>query len=165
MHPTPKLYALGTCLLAGTMAASAAVPSWFEAHTTGATALTLRGSAEFGSVTVGGGAGPFVLTLGAQSPAGAVVFTRPGGGRLGPGTYRVTEDSAGAVHALVVTGSPTRPTGAFRARGGTLTITRSRRDVIAGRFQMEAVGFEAADPADEDRMLSVRGSFIATPTE
>jgi hypothetical protein len=155
--------ALGLYLLTGLLAAYTAGPAWFVAHTAGAQALTLRGTAEFGPVVGAGGTGPFVLTLGAESPTGAVVFTRADGTRPGPGVYPVSEGAAAGVRALVVTGPPTRPTGAFRARAGTLTITRSSGDVIEGRFELETVGFEAADPGNEDRGLVVRGAFNAHP--
>jgi len=164
MNTTPTLYALGTCLLAATMAAGATVPSWFEAHTSGAKVVALHGAAEFGTVAAGDESGPFVLTLGADSPDGAVLFTRRNGIRPEPGVYRLAADSADVIQALVVMGPPTRPTGAFRARSGTLTITRSRGDFIAGRFAIDAVGYEAADPADEDRALRVSGRFTATPS-
>jgi hypothetical protein len=95
---------------------------------------------------------------------GAVVFTRSNGGRLDRGVYRVGEDRSGEIQALVVTGSPTRPTGAFRARRGTLTITRSRGDSIEGRFEIDAVGFDAADQGDETRGLRVDGAFAASPS-
>lgn len=163
MNPTTGLYALGTCLLAATMAVSPAAPSWFEAHTTGTKELTLRGTAEYGAVVNDDGTGVFVVTLGAESPTGAVVFTRWSDTRIEPGVYQLG-DSADAIQALVVTGPPTRPTGAFRARSGRLTITPSLGDVVAGHFEIDARGYEAADPADEDRPLSVRGMFTASPS-
>ncbi len=58
----------------------------------------------------------------------------------------------------------TRPTGVFRAERGSLVITRSGRQGISARFQMAAVGFTAAEPEQEDRRLSVRGAFTATPS-
>jgi hypothetical protein len=67
------------------------------------------------------------------------------------------------VQALVVTGSPTNPTGAFHARSGVLTVTRSQADLIEGRFDIDAVGFEASNPADEGKELVVRGAFTASP--
>ncbi len=164
MTATPTLYALGTCLLAATMAAGTATPSWFEARATGAKTLTLSGSAEFGPVADPDGAGRLVLTLGAESPTGAVLFTRPAVTRPEPGIYQLAADAPGAIKALVVTGSPTRPTGAFFARAGTLTITESRADLITGRFEIDAVGYEATGPAGEDRPLRVRGTFTATPS-
>jgi len=35
--------------------------------------------------------------------------------------------------------------------------------VIAGRFEVEAEGFEAADPTVENRTLVVQGAFNARP--
>lgn len=164
MRAKPMFHALCTCLVAATMAAGHADSSWFEAHTTGAKVLTLSGSAEFGRAGGDAESGAFVLTLGARSSMGAVVFTRSNGSRLDRGVYRVGEDRSGEIQALVVTGSPTRPTGAFRARRGTLTITRSRGDSIEGRFEIDAVGFDAADQGDETRELRVDGAFAASPS-
>jgi len=164
MNAKPMLLTLGLYLLAMTLAASAPRGSWFEAQTTGAKSLTLRGAAEYGAGALDAGHTPLVLTLGADSPDGAVIFTRPDGGALQPGVYRLDADAVGGVQALVVTGSPTRPTGAFHARSGTLTITGSRSGVVQGRFLIDAVGFEAADPGDESRELVVRGVFTASPS-
>ena len=163
MRATTTLYASGICLLAAAMAAGTRNHSWFEARTSGAATLTLNGPAEFGSVVEPDAAGRFVLTLGAESPTGAVLFTRPALSRPEPGVYQLASDAPGAVRALVVTGPPTRPTGAFSARGGTLTITASRDDFIAGHFDIDAAGYEAADPEDEGKTLRVRGTFTAAP--
>jgi hypothetical protein len=143
-------------------AAGAPHSSSFEARTSGAKVLELQGSAEFGFVQGDVGPGAFVLTLGAESPTGAVVFTWPSGPRPEPGVYAVTDDVAG-VRALVLTGPPTAPTGAFRAHGGALTITRSRGGVLEGTFDINTAGFEAATPMDEERPLVVRGEFTARP--
>lgn len=163
MNAKPMLLTLGLYLLALTLAASAPRASRFEARTSGAKTLTLRGTAEFGAGAPDGAHTPFVLALGADSPDGAVIFTRQDGGRLGPGVYALDAGEAAGVQALVITGSPTRPTGAFHARTGTLTITGSRTDFIEGRFDIDALGFEAAAPGDETRELVVRGAFTASP--
>jgi hypothetical protein len=164
MQAKPTIYALGTCLVAVTVAAGTASPSRFEAHTTGAKELTLSGSAEFGSVRGTEGSGPFVLTLGAQSPTGAVLFTRADDIQPRPGVYQLSTDPSEGIQALVVTGPPERPTGVFRARNGQLTITRSSGDRIEGRFELDADGFDAADPSNEARELVVHGRFAASPT-
>lgn len=62
-----------------------------------------------------------------------------------------------------MTGPATRPTGAFRARAGKLTIARSSGDLIEGYFDIDAAGFEAADPARENRELRLRCAFTAEP--
>ena len=163
MNAKPTLLTLGLYLLATTLAASAPRASWFEARTTGARTITMRGAAEFGSGATEAGPAPFVISLGAESSAGAVIFTRVDGGRLEPGVYPLQVAGQGSVQALVVTGSPVRPTGAFHARTGTLTITSSQHDLIEGRFDIEAVGFETSDPGDEGKQLVVRGVFTASP--
>lgn len=156
----PHTIIIGTCLLTLTLAAR--MPdSRFEAHATGARTLTLRGAAEFGPVRGTEGQGPFVITLGATSSTGAVLFTLHDGSRPKPGVYPVSDDPSKGVQALVVTGSPARSTGAYRARGGTLTVTRSDSSHLEGRFTIDAVGFEAASPDNEEQELTVFGKFNA----
>jgi hypothetical protein len=160
MQAKPMHYVLGTCLVAVMAATGGSRSSSFEARTSGAQVLELRGSAEFGEVEQAGGSGAFVLTLGAESPSGAVVFTWPTGTRPEPGVYPISEDTAG-LRGLVLTGPVNSPTGAYRAQGGTLTVTRSREGLLQGRFDVNARGFEAATPMDEERPLEVRGQFTA----
>jgi hypothetical protein len=137
--------------------------SRYEPRTTGARTITMSGTAEFGDGASDAPRAPFVISLGAQSSAGAVIFTRPAGGRLETGVYPLEVDGPRSMQALVVTGSPTHPTGAFHARTGVLTITRSQGDLVEGRFDIDAVGFEASDPGDEGKELVVRGVFTASP--
>jgi hypothetical protein len=163
MNAKPTLLTLGLYLLTMTLAASAPKASWFEARTTGARTITMSGTAEFGDGASDAPRARFVISLGAQSSAGAVIFTRPAGGRLETGVYPLEVDGPRSMQALVVTGSPTHPTGAFHARTGVLTITRSQGDLVEGRFDIDAVGFEASDPGDEGKELVVRGVFTASP--
>jgi hypothetical protein len=164
MSAKPMFYPLGICLLAVTIAAAAGSRSRFEAHTSGAKELTLAGPAEFGSVRGTNRSGPFVLALGAHSPAGAVLFTRVDDVQPRPGVYPLSPDPEKGIQALVVTGSPERPTGVYRARGGNLTITRSSSYLIEGRFDLAAVGFDATDASNETRELVVHGTFRASPS-
>jgi hypothetical protein len=158
--------AVGLSLLSGLLAAAESTgPSWFVAHTSGTEALTLGGSAEFGAVAEAGRAGPFVLTLGAQAPGGAVIFTWVDGRRPEPGVYPLNPRDSAGVRALVVTGPPTRSTGAYRATGGTLVITRSTDRAVQGRFSLGTAGFSASNPAAEDQPLTVEGRFNARPTK
>jgi hypothetical protein len=138
--------------------------STYEAWLSGAMALELRGAnAEFG--TAPGSPRPFVITLGATSERGAVVLTRWDGRAPAPGTYTITaEPTPGGIQALIVTGPPTRPTGVFRAESGSLVVTRSNGRGMSAHFQMQAVGFTAEAPEQEDREVSVRGAFTATPS-
>ena len=161
MKRITALHGLGICLLAGTIAAATIVPSHFEARTSGARLVVLNGPAEFGNVPTQWEKGSFVLTLGARSESGAVVFTRQNGTRPSPGVYQVG-GASDEISALVVIGSPSHPVGAYRAQAGTLTIRRSSDNYIAGEFALETRGYEVSDPASEDRPLTVKGSFSAT---
>jgi len=160
MNVKATMYTLAACLVVVSAAGMTTSRSWFEAYTSGARTMALRGTASYG--TVGGdGAGAFVLTLGAAAPEGAVLFTRADGRPLTPGVYALREDPARGVQALVITGSATRPTGAYRARSGILTISGTRGDLLDGYFSIDAVGFAADAPADEGQELQVRGAFTA----
>jgi hypothetical protein len=134
-----------------------------EVH--GALTATPRGEAEFGTVApMDGRPGSFSLSLGARSDDGAVLFSRASGARLSIGTYAISarDDGADDVRALVVTGSPTRPTGVFQARRGELVITSVSDSTIRGFFRLEATGFLADEPAREDRTVTAAGTFAAT---
>jgi hypothetical protein len=166
MHAKLIAPALGLCLVTGLLAAAGTTSrSWFVAHTSGAEALTLSGSAEFGAVPQAGSAGPFVLTMGARAATGAVIFTWSNGRRPESGVYALSQGDSAGVRALVVTGPPTRSTGAYRAQAGTVVVTRSTDRMVQGRFSLKTVGFSAADPAAENLALTVDGIFNARPTE
>ena len=161
MNAKATMYTLATGLVVVSAAAMTSSRSWFEAYTSGARTVALRGKASYGSVGAGG-SDIFVVTLGANAPEGAVLFTRADGRALTPGSYPLDEDPARGVQALVITGPATRPTGAYRARSGTLTIGGIRGDVLDGYFNIEAVGFGADSPANEGQELEVRGAFSAS---
>ncbi|HEU5153175.1 MAG TPA: hypothetical protein VFU03_00435 [Gemmatimonadales bacterium] len=139
----------------------------FTAEITGEVQTILSGNAVFGPVRGPSNIpGSFSLTLGAYSDNGAVVFSRVASGQPKPGTYRVTAFTGGAekedeLHALISLGSASNPLGAFRGMSGTVTITQSSPDRIVGRYDLHAVGFMAADMNDEEREITVRGSFAA----
>ena len=142
----------------------ASMRSSFEARVTGDVIEAPRGQARFGMIRGGGGLAPgFSLSLGAGDTGGAVLFSRQGA-PLGVGTYRIAEANVGedAVQALVLTGPPERPTGSFRARRGTLTITLASDNLMAGHFELDGEGFLATNPRDESRRVSVSGEFTAT---
>jgi hypothetical protein len=148
----------------GFSAERAEAASLFEATISGAAATVARGAAEFGEVGLDRERS-FSLTMGAYAEQGAIVLARNGGGRPGVGIYRVTPSvtRAGEFHGLVVTGSPSHPAGVFRVERGTMSVTASSAERISGTFEFQATGFLAADPAREDRRVTVSGSFTATP--
>ena len=161
MNAKATMYTLATCLVVVLAAAMTSSRSWFEAYTSGARTVALRGKASYGTVGENG-SGAFVVTLGANAREGAVLFTRADGRALTPGIYPLADDPERGVQALVITGPATRPTGAYRARRGTLTIGGMRGDVLDGYFTIEAVGFAADSPANEGQELEVRGAFSAS---
>jgi hypothetical protein len=136
----------------------------FAASISGDIHTTLRGDAKYGVVN-GKGDAPtvFTLSLGANGRDGSVLFTRTNGVRIVPGTYAVTgrDDGTDEVRALVMTGSAEHPNGVFRADSGTLVVTSTGDNVIRGSFRVDATGFLAADPANEDRQIRASGGFTA----
>jgi hypothetical protein len=142
-----------------------AVRSAFHAEIAGDVNTLASGEAHFG-MSGGGSDAPavFTISLGASRGQGAVLFTRVSGERLTPGRYRVSDDDAdrSAIRGLVVTGSPTKPTGVFQARSGTLVIASASEREMRGTFRIEAEGFLAADPENEHRPIRAAGGFTAT---
>jgi hypothetical protein len=138
--------------------------SSFLAELHGDLHATPRGTARFGAIEGRAGGTMFTLSLGTDGAEGAVLFTRTNGGRLTPGTYAISahDDGSDGLRALVMTGSATRPTGVFRGQSGYLIITSATDDVIRGRFQVDARGFLATNPADETRPMKATGMFTAT---
>ena len=139
--------------------------SSFRAEVRGDVTNTASGEAEFGAVqNPDRSSGAFVVSLGAYSQQGAILFTRRSGTPLEVGRYRISQQAnePDEILALVMTGSPTRPTGVFRGQSGWLIITAASDHFLTGRFQIDAIGFLAADPEREDRQVTVTGSLSAT---
>jgi hypothetical protein len=138
--------------------------SSFSGSVTGGLRAEMHGDAKFGVVN-GRGTVPsvFTLSLGAKGTDGSILFTRPAGTRLTPGTYAITgrDDGSDDLRALVMTGSAERPTGVFRGRAGTLIVTSVSDNVIRGSYRVKAVGFIASDPSAEDREILASGGFTA----
>jgi hypothetical protein len=160
---TMRAFALGSALVL--LLAAFTGKGSFAGTIAGDIRIELRGDAKFGTVN-GRGEAPdvFILSLGAGDTDGSILFTRPDGRRLVPGTYAITgrDDGSDAVRALVMTGSALRPTGVFRGRTGSLVITSVSDDVIRGSYRVEATGFLAGDPADESKEIRATGMFTAT---
>ncbi|MGH7528398.1 MAG: hypothetical protein ACREMX_17015 [Gemmatimonadales bacterium] len=139
--------------------------SSFRAEVRGDVTTTASGEAEFGAIK--GADSPssgFTVSLGVRGDQSAVLFTRMSGASLGVGRYRNSDRGNGAdeILALVMTGPATSPTGVFRGRSGWVDVTAVSDRLLTGRFQVDGVGFLAAEPQREDRPVRVTGSFSAT---
>lgn len=155
-----------TALTLGLGALVALSGSSYKASMRGVINGTSHGEAKFGSVQDTNGSAVFTLTLGAYSHQGAVLFSRANPTRPGVGTYEVSEilgynrDGDG-FHAVIVTGSPSRPTGMFLVTTGTITVTGSSDRELTGRFDLEGAGFLAGDPEHDDLPIHITGTFMA----
>jgi hypothetical protein len=148
-----------------TMRPAPAAVSFYLAELHGDLHASPRGTATFGWVGGGDGAqAVFTLSLGADDTNGSVLFTRMNRARLVPGTYAVSgrDDGSDEIRALVMTGTASQPTGVFRGQSGYLIVTSATDNVIQGRFQVDAKGFLASNPADESRPMRATAMFTAT---
>lgn len=128
------------------------VPSRFDAHLSGALAVTMAGGTAFT---------PTALTLTSDEGTGAIVFTRPAGAGLSVRSYAIGSGQAeGAMlDALIIAGTPSHPTGVFRGRAGTLTVTDATVRRLAGRFDVTAYGVLTDRTSPDSASVHVSGAF------
>lgn len=128
------------------------VPSRFDAHLSGALAVTMAGGTAFT---------PTALTLTSDEGTGAIVFTRPDGAGLSARSYAIGSGQAeGAMlDALIIAGTPSHPTGVFRGRAGTLTVTDATVRRLAGRFDVTAYGVLTDRTSPDSASVHVSGAF------
>lgn len=168
---TTSALALGSLMLVSLTAfslnarsAGGAKPA-FDAEIRGEVSARPSGEARFG-VTGGSEGVPavFTISLGANAEEGSILFTRRSGAPLTRGVYTITARADGSddIRALVMTGSPTRPTGVFQGHAGVVEIAEVTDTSIRGSFRIEAAGYLAAEPELEGRPVKVSGSFAAS---
>ena len=141
----------------------------FTLQSTGAVKLHATGpEARYGVVPQAIRGRPIlIVSLGATASAGALQLTVAGDRPPAPGRYPVRSswDELGtdstAFHASFMPGSVDRPLGWYHGESGWVTITEVGSDRMSGTFEVRARGFTAADPLDEERWVTVRGSFDA----
>jgi hypothetical protein len=155
------------------VALAAALPTssspTFSLRSTGAVSLHAAGSdARFGIVpNAVRGRAILMVSLGATGAAGALQLTALGDRLPPPGRYPVRSSwdelpgDSTAFHASFMPGTVERPLGWYHGEAGWVTITEADPGRIAGTFEVVAQGFSAADPLDEERTVTVRGSFAA----
>ena len=140
----------------------------FRLTTTGAISVRDAGrDARYGMVPAEADGQPrLTVSLGATGARGALQLSMPGARLPAAGRYPVRsalgEGTGGAAYtAGFAAGAPEHPLGWFHGESGTVTITRSENGRLSGRFEIQARGFLSTDLADEDRWVTVTGSFVA----
>jgi hypothetical protein len=141
----------------------------FTLQSTGAVALRATGhEARYGVVPHAVRGRPvLIISLGATAAAGALQLTTMGDQAPAPGRYPIRsswDELAGdttSFHASFMPGSVEHPLGWYHGESGWVTIAEAGPGWISGTFELEARGFSAADPRDEERWVTVRGDFEA----
>ena len=166
------MYARSTTTLGILSAMALAVPAQrapnFTLDAAGAVNLSAAGrEARYGAIAPDP-LGPSLLSISiGPAAAGSVLqLTVPGGWVPATGRYPIRSTwgdpaIAPAFHASFSAGSAEHPLGWFHGEYGTVTITRAAGGRLAGRFEIRARGFLSADPDNEDRWVTVTGSFEA----
>ena len=140
----------------------------FTLDSSGAVALRAAGhEARFGVLPNAVRGGPILLlSLGADSSAGAVHLSVPGDRPPAPGRYPVRSSWDGPAegtefHAAFMAGTARKPRGWFHGESGWVTVTESHDGRMSGAFEIRARGFTNASGRDEDEWVTVRGTFDA----
>jgi hypothetical protein len=138
----------------------------FALTTQGGVTLTTTGSARFGIVQ-GNDQNPafFSLTLGAEDGNGALVLSNVNGAIPLAGRYAVQSSdkrtAKPSFQALFIAGTPTEPKGVFHGESGSITIRRTSPGLIEGVFTIQARGFRAEAPDQDDISVTIHGTFVA----
>jgi len=135
----------------------------FAATVSGAVDARPRGAAAFGLVTQPDAPATYSITLTSPGLGGAVVLTgHPGEWPIAGRSYRIGESGEpGTFQGLYVAGAAERPAGVFHASAGTLEVLAAGPTHIQARFRLDARGFLASAPEEEDRRVAVTGWFAA----
>lgn len=107
----------------------------------------------------------FSISLGGLEGDAAVVLTRAGWEPQVRGDLAVGElpFRAGTGYGgLIVTGTPSHPSGVFRVQSGSLRFTHVTADRLAGEFELKAHGYLTHSPHEVARTVTARGRFTTT---
>ena len=141
----------------------------FTLGTTGAITLNVAGyEARYGVVPSSVNGRPLLtVSLGATNARGSLMLSVPGDRVPATGRYPIRSSwndegiEQHAFHAGLVAGSPEHPLGWFHGESGWVTITDAAEGLMSGQFEIRARGFMSAHPDDENRWVTVRGTFHA----
>ena len=157
-------------ILAAASLAFRPVPtSYFSLGSTGAVRLTADGQeARYGLVPSQAAGQPMiVVSLGAATAQGALSLYLPGDHVPSTGRYPIhyswndAEMGEPSFRASFAAGSPEHPLGWFEGERGWVTITDAGAGRLSGEFEILARGFVSSNPDDENRWVTVRGTFQA----
>jgi hypothetical protein len=134
--------------------------SRFSLDASGAITVTAAGAdARYGLIPVMVNGHPSItISLGANNPAGSLLLTFAADRLPAPGRYPIQNS---AVQAAFSAGSAEHPVGWFHGESGWVTVTKSATGHLSGEFEIQARGFMSANLDDENRWVTVRGSFDA----
>jgi hypothetical protein len=138
----------------------------FTLETTGALRLGAVGHEARYGVIADDGSSVLTLSLGAAGPGSALQLRMAGASLPVAGRYPIRSSwgnpaTGTAFHAFFAAGSTEHPLGWFHGESGTVTITRAADGQLSGSFEIRARGFLMADTTDEERWITVTGSFEA----
>jgi hypothetical protein len=138
----------------------------FNLDTTGAVRLEAVGHEARYGIIANDGASQLSVSLGATGRGSALDLRLPSAGLPLPGRYPVRprwDDgvTGQAFQAFFAAGSPEQPLGWFHGESGTVTITQASNGRLSGSFEIRARGYLAADKIEEERWVTVTGSFEA----
>jgi hypothetical protein len=98
------------------------------------------------------------VSLGAADAPGAVHLSIAADRLPSPGRYPIGSNS---FHASFMAGTAEHPLGWFHGESGWVTISAAGAGHIVGSFEVQARGFTTQNQADENQVVTVRGSFDA----
>jgi hypothetical protein len=130
----------------------------YALQSTGVVQLRATGyEARYGLVA-GDGLPILSVSLGAADAPGAVHLSLDADRLPAPGRYPIGSKS---FHASFMPGTAEHPLGWFHGESGWVTISATGAGHIVGSFEVQARGFTTQNPADENQMVTVQGSFDA----
>lgn len=135
-------------------------PASFTLESTGAVRLNAAGyDARYGVLPSKVSGRPLlIISVGVTSSQGAVHLVLPIDRLPAPGRYPI---GAGSFQASFMAGTAEHPLGWFHGESGSVTIAQADEEHISGTFTIKARGFLGSDVADEDKWVTVQGTFDA----
>jgi hypothetical protein len=141
----------------------------YTLESTGAVRLSVTSDeAQYGLVPESvNGRRVIAISLGATKGDAALVLYTYADEPLRAGRYPIASSlpeqpfAGRRFHPCFVPGTVERPLGFFHGESGWVTITAAESGRISGEFDIQARGFLATGPADEDQQVTLRGRFTA----